>query len=205
MTEEQKKNPITKIQTTAGGEDAEFDLGTTFDNVYLNSDFSLQDFYEHYKNFLENGTFVMYSHNEPKSGRVKLWYETSWEDIKFKYAIQARVEPLRPNEWSVPFFNFRGYVTSDFESPERGKINNFYELDKATKTEFFKYFVVYDTQDHSEKFELDMSMKIFEPEYFPDYSTCDSWDFSDFHGAGEYIKESESRNFLLKINFIELN
>lgn len=63
-------NPITKL--TSGEET--FDLGTTFNHVYLNeeNDFSLEEFYNHMKTFLESDMFMIYSSKEPKEKNVKV-------------------------------------------------------------------------------------------------------------------------------------
>jgi len=70
-------NPITKL--TSG--DESFDLGATFNHVYISddNDFSLEDFYNHMKDFLTNSSFIVYSENEPavENENVKVWYDTT--------------------------------------------------------------------------------------------------------------------------------
>jgi hypothetical protein len=51
-----------------------FDLGATFDNVFVSetNGYTLADLYEYLQNYFNNGTFVMYSENEPLNQLVKV-------------------------------------------------------------------------------------------------------------------------------------
>ena len=55
-----------------------YNLGATFENVFLNakSNFSLENLYNHYTDFLNNAHFIRMSSVEPESTNVKIWYET---------------------------------------------------------------------------------------------------------------------------------
>lgn len=72
-------NPITKL--TSRGES--FDLGATFDHVYLSedNDFALGDLYKHYTDFLNSNLFVAYKDSAPTADNVNVWYDTTETDI----------------------------------------------------------------------------------------------------------------------------
>lgn len=69
--------PLTKVESQ--GES--FDLGATFDNIFLSDedDFTLEDLYEYVKNYFEQDMFMTYSENEPAADNVKIWYDISEE------------------------------------------------------------------------------------------------------------------------------
>lgn len=74
------ENLITKIKRkNDSSSSSEFNIGTFFENVLHTADngpdFSLNDFYNHYANFINNGTFMMYSEKEPKEEQVKIWWK----------------------------------------------------------------------------------------------------------------------------------
>lgn len=78
------ENLITKItRKDDSSSSSEFNIGTFFENVLHTTDngpdFSLNDFYNHYANFINDGTFMMYSEREPQSKQVKVWWRI-WED-----------------------------------------------------------------------------------------------------------------------------
>lgn len=56
-----------------------FNLGATFDNVFLSNDngYTLADLYAYLKEYFDEGTFTMYSQKEPEYTNVKIWYDTT--------------------------------------------------------------------------------------------------------------------------------
>ena len=71
------------VKISQKNSDESFDFGATFDNVTyeweengITKYFTLKELYDYLKNFFDNGTFVMYSENEPKNSNVKVWYDT---------------------------------------------------------------------------------------------------------------------------------
>ena len=73
---------ITKIQQNSfDGNGKIYNIGATFDNVFLDKDdgFTLKDLYDKLKSFFnnDNASFMMYSKEEPKNDHVKVWYEIS--------------------------------------------------------------------------------------------------------------------------------
>lgn len=89
------ENLITKIKRkNDSSSSSEFNIGTFFENVLHTTDnepdFSLNDFYNHYANFINNGTFMMYSEKEPKEDQVKIWWQI-WEDTTGPISANSRV------------------------------------------------------------------------------------------------------------------
>lgn len=71
------------VKISQNNSDESFDFGTTFDNVTyeweendITKYFTLKELYLYLKDFFDNGTFVMYSEDEPKNSNVKVWYDT---------------------------------------------------------------------------------------------------------------------------------
>lgn len=66
----------THIITSLEQNQESYDLGATFNNVFLNEedDFSLKDLFEHYKKLLENCDFISYGSREPKN--INVWYHS---------------------------------------------------------------------------------------------------------------------------------
>ena len=77
---------INKILFTKEGQNVptEHDIGTTFDQVRLNSNagsLTLKTLYTDIKNFFTKSMFMLYSKNEPAAwGRIMEWYEISVVD-----------------------------------------------------------------------------------------------------------------------------
>ena len=69
----------THIITNLEQNNESYNLGATFDNVFLNEEdnFSLNDLFEHYKKVLANCGFVSYGNNEPTN--INIWYDTTSE------------------------------------------------------------------------------------------------------------------------------
>lgn len=61
------------------GEEGTFNLGATFDNVYLsnNNGYTLAKLYAYLKGYFDEGIFTMYSQKEPEYTNVKIWYDTT--------------------------------------------------------------------------------------------------------------------------------
>lgn len=77
-----ERQPITKVQSkdpNQNNADIVFDLGATFDHVYYSDDneYTLKDFFNYMKTFLESPFFIQYSENEPITDNVKVWYDLS--------------------------------------------------------------------------------------------------------------------------------
>lgn len=71
--------PISKVES----QNESFDLGATFDNVFLSDedDLTLKEFYEYVKDYFDQDMFMMYSEDEPAADNVKIWYDTTEEVV----------------------------------------------------------------------------------------------------------------------------
>lgn len=71
--------PISKVES----QNESFDLGATFNNVFLSDedDLTLKEFYEYVKDYFDQDMFMMYSEDEPAADNVKIWYDTTEEVV----------------------------------------------------------------------------------------------------------------------------
>ena len=69
--------PLTKVES----QEQSFDLGATFENVFLSDkdNFSLKDFHDYVKDYFNQDMFMIYSDTEPAADNVKVWYDTTEE------------------------------------------------------------------------------------------------------------------------------
>ena len=76
------RQAITKIKSkNSENTDEIFNIGANFDDVHYsdNNEYSLKDFFDYMKNFLESPLFIQYSNEQPIMDSVKIWYDTNEE------------------------------------------------------------------------------------------------------------------------------
>lgn len=87
MPENQQINdqPIISICENGSLENEElhFNLGATFENVFLDTEnnYTLKDFFEYMKTFLNKPFFIQYSENQPLNDSIKVWYDITEETV----------------------------------------------------------------------------------------------------------------------------
>lgn len=79
MPEPTNKRVITKAQYRENT----YDLGTTFDNIFVSNDnfWSLKDFYDYVNRFVRSPFFEQYGETEPIQNNINVWYDTTTVDL----------------------------------------------------------------------------------------------------------------------------
>lgn len=75
---------ISQIRYNGSSEENIFNLGATFDNVFLSDSngYTLAELYTYLKEYFNEGIFTMYSQKEPEYINVKIWYDTTQKTLE---------------------------------------------------------------------------------------------------------------------------
>lgn len=74
------RQAITKIKSkNSSNVDETFNIGANFSDIHYSdeNEYSLKDFFDYMKQFLESPFFIQYSPNTPIVDSVRVWYETA--------------------------------------------------------------------------------------------------------------------------------
>lgn len=70
---------ITTAEYGSGSNKGTYHFGATFDHVFVSNDnpWTLQDFYNYLKHFLESPLFEQYGNTAPVVDNINIWYDTA--------------------------------------------------------------------------------------------------------------------------------